>query len=86
MATSNVFFIDVVPEHASWQEWSNALAYVYGSQNLPITDEENWADFANQLQEYPFFCTVDLPADQWYANWQDWATDLIAVANGNINA
>ena len=80
------FYVDIAPGNLSWDEWSNQFSYVYDAQNLPLVLENNWQEFADTVANSPTFASFGLADSQGFANWQDWAEQLLQGANGVIRA
>ena len=81
------FFLDITPDYASWNDWHSNVIHILSEQNLPhVPDENEWKLFANELQDNPALAAFALPDPIYFASWQEWATNLLAVSNGRIRA
>lgn len=81
---SKTFFIDIYPIH--WQTWSQEIAYVLASQNLPSVDEEHWREFAQSIASNSYFGSFCVPSPDHFDDWREWANQLLVCSNGKAQA
>lgn len=76
-------FIPFLPAFSSWEDWNGQVIHYFGEQQFPVVLEENWQELARAISVSPLFDEYGVPRPETFERWQDWATALTSLINGN---
>lgn len=72
------------PRYHTWDSWASLMVEAYGAQQLAIpTSEDQWQSWAAGLKAIDIFENEAIPGPYAFANWQDWAQELVNAVNSS---
>lgn len=63
----------------AWDYWCPLMAELFASNQLGITPEAEWRDWANGVAGIGYFGNSAVPDSRGFETWQDWAQQLVGI-------
>lgn len=68
----------ILPYNIGLQEWASNISIDFPISFQPVhVSEDNWREFAEQVNRIPQISVNNPPDPAGYDNWRDWASRLL---------
>lgn len=57
------------------------MSELFASQQLGITTEDDWQEWADGMAGISNFMADGIPDSKGFENWRDWASTLVGIVN-----
>lgn len=71
------------PRGMSWDQYCKLMAELFASNQLGYMPEEQWRDWVSGLNGIGYFVQSGVPDPRGFADWRDWAQNMVGIMSIN---